>query len=131
MVILLDTLRHIPQIESLLLLQLPKSSMISYFVMAFQLTYTTIKAKKLRKNTVSCLGEILWYDPIKISPYQPAGNGQVERLNRTLLGMPCTMSEIKKSRWKDYLTKVTHTYNCTRHSSTGFAPFFLLFGQSP
>ncbi len=68
---------------------------------------------------------------LRTTPYQPEGNGQVERLNHTLLSMLRALPEQYKSSWSDHINKVVNTYNSTQHDSTGYSPFFLLFGHHP
>ena len=41
------------------------------------------------------------------------------------------MSEEEKSDWKSYLGCMTHAYNCTKHASTTYSPYFLMFGRHP
>ena len=59
------------------------------------------------------------------------GNGQCERFNRILLEMLGTLEPRQKSDWRSYVAPLVHTYNCTKHETTQFSPYFLLFGREP
>ena len=59
------------------------------------------------------------------------GKGIAERFNSTLLNMLGTLEPIKKLDWKSHIGPLVHAYNCTRHDTTGYAPYFLMFGRHP
>ena len=63
------------------------------------------------------------------TPYHPQCNGIVERFNRTLLGMLVTTVDSYPSSWEQNIRRVCLAYNSSVHASTGFSPFFLMFGR--
>ena len=68
---------------------------------------------------------------IRTTPYHPEGNAQCERFNRTLLGMLGTMPIESKGEWQEWVSAMTHAYNCTISKTTGFSPYHLMYGREP
>ena len=53
------------------------------------------------------------------------------RFNRTLLGMLGTMPIECKGEWQEWVSAMTHAYNCTISKTMGFSPYHLMYGREP
>ena len=42
-----------------------------------------------------------------------------------------TLPEDKKGYWANYVSTLTHAYHAAIYESTGFCPYFLMFGRRP
>ena len=53
----------------------------------------------------------------------------MERFNRTLIQMLSTCIEDHPFEWEDHIHKVCMAYNSSKHATTGYSPFYLMFGR--
>ena len=67
----------------------------------------------------------------RTTAYHPQGNAPAERFNSTLHKLLCVLEQKEKRRWPQFLPELCWMYNSTPHSTTGFSPWFLLFGREP
>ncbi|GFO37432.1 reverse transcriptase [Plakobranchus ocellatus] len=65
------------------------------------------------------------------TPYHPQTNGIVERFHSTLKSMIRKLSHESRTEWYRFVPAALFAYRGQVHSSTGFSPFFLLFGRAP
>ena len=63
----------------------------------------------------------------RTTAYHPAGDGLVERFNRSLLQM--LRAFVNEGDWEQYLPFVLYAYRTSVHSSTGVSPFELMYGR--
>ena len=68
---------------------------------------------------------------LRTSSYHAQTNGQVERMNQTLIHLIGKLDEDKKACWWRHLPELLMAYNFMCSAVTGYSPHFLLFGRRP
>ena len=89
------------------------------------------QGRNFESDLIQELCKIAGVKKLHTTPYHPQSNGQYERFNSTLCNMLGTLSDEEKSDWKSHLGCMTHAYNCTKHVSTTYSPYYLMFGRHP
>lgn len=66
----------------------------------------------------------------RTTPYHPQLDGLVERYNRALLDMLAKAVREEPFKWEEHLRRLCLAYNTSVNQTTGYSPFFLMFGCS-
>ena len=87
------------------------------------------QGKAFTGHLISNLCELYGVQKLRTLPYHAQTNGQVERMNQTIIRMIGKLEQNKKARWSEHLPEMLAAYNGTHLAVTGYSPYFLLFGR--
>ena len=87
------------------------------------------QGRQFEGEVVTQLCQLLAIEKTRTTPYHPQSDGLIERFNRTLLSMLATCLEDHPTEWDQYLSKLCMAYNSSVQSTTGYSPYFLMFGR--
>lgn len=86
----------------------------------------TLTREKFESQLVAEVCKIFNIHKSCTTPYNPQ---MVERFNCTLLGMLATTTKEHPFDWENQIRKVCMAYNTSVHATTGYTPFYLMFGR--
>ena len=87
------------------------------------------QGKAFTGHLISNLCELYGVQKLRTSPYHAQTNGQVERMNQTIIRMIGKLEQDKKARWSEHLPEMLSAYNGTCSAVAGYSLYFLLFGR--
>ena len=89
------------------------------------------QGKAFMGHIITHLCELYGVQKLRTSPYHAQTNGQVERMNQTIIYMIGKLEENRKACWSEHLPELLLAYNATCSAVTGYSPYYLLFGRRP
>ena len=144
-------LREEPVIQNVLVLQDHFSKYIVAYVVKDQTAHTAAETlrngyfrlfgapaylisdqgKAFMGHIITHLCDLYGVQKLRTLPYHAQTNGQVERMNQTIICMIGKLEEDKKACWSEHLPELLLAYNATCSAVTGYSPYYLLFGRRP
>ena len=89
------------------------------------------QGKAFTGHVITHLCELYGVQKLRTSPYHAQTNGQVERMNQTIIRMIGKLEEDRKACWSKHLPELLLAYNAKCSAVTGYSPYYLLFGRRP
>ena len=89
------------------------------------------QGRESEKNQFSQLSKCCRSSRIRKTPCHPQTNGQTELMKQAILAMFKTLPKLHKTLWENHANKSVHAFKCTKHSSTSYFLYYLMFGGVP
>ena len=89
------------------------------------------QGKAFTGHVIMHLCEQYGVQKLRTLPYHAQTNGQVERMNQTIIRMIGKLEEDRKACWSEHLPELLLAYNATRSAVMGYSPYYLLLGRRP
>ena len=86
------------------------------------------QGKAFTGHVITHLRELFGVQKLRTLPYHAQTNGQVERMNQTIIHM---IGKLEEDRKACCLPELLLAYNATRSAVTGYSPYYLLFSRRP
>ena len=87
------------------------------------------QGKAFTGNIIIHLCDLHGVQKLRTSPYYAQTNGQVERMNQTIIHIISKLEEDKKACLSKHLSELLLAYNATCSVVTRYSPYYLLFGR--
>ena len=87
------------------------------------------QGKAFTGHIITHLCDLYGVQKLRTLPYHAQTNGQVERMNQTIIRMISKLEEDKKACWSKHLPELLLAYNATCSAVTGYSPYYLLFSR--
>lgn len=87
------------------------------------------QGRQFESELVAEVCKLLGIHKTRTSPYHPQSDGMIERFNRTMLNMLATAASEHPFDWEEHLRPLCLAYNTSVHATTGYTPFYLMFGR--
>ena len=92
-------------------------------------TMLSDRGKQFVAKFVKQLYDLLLIKRALCSPYRPQTNGQVERLNSSIVSMMAKYTNRHHTDWDDYLPFIQFAYNTSPQDTTRYSPFYVDHGR--
>lgn len=89
------------------------------------------QGKEFVNEVITNLHEMTGVDQRITSAYHPQSNGLCERQNRNIKESLVKVLNAKPSEWPYVIEGVLFAHRVSKHSSTKFSPFFLMYNRHP
>ena len=92
---------------------------------------TTDRGSEFVNDFIKIMTTVYKIHHIKTTAYHPQGNGQVERVNRTLKDILSKYTVKVPGKWDLFLPSALYATRVSKQATTRYSPFWLLHGYEP